>query len=305
VAANPLVVYADNASPDAVPLAELKQHLMLYVDSPPGPKTARKVMDLYAHTWGNPFTSYRSTSFGSLMLRWEPAQFFTRELPKLRQFNDWGYAFSDDRGPDSWMMMFHGYRPATERGRASFFRFEFDRNVDTQCLARFAGDLLDILTCVSGNAGFFFQGQPRGALGRRSFDQIYAWARRYWGPEVSDLDVTVSHALSGYKTVNWLTLIGPSLRLREPDAITRAQASAYAFSVRNGGILLQASEAPELGDVNRWQRLPGYEQIAQALEPLQVQDHGSFGPSSGSRWTRDTTNAWLRRFTDPHEWRQA
>jgi hypothetical protein len=120
VRANPLVVYAENNNPNAVPVPEPKQHLMQYVDSPLGPKTARRAMDLYACSWGYPFKSYMSTSFSDLMLLWDQPQFFAEELPNLRRFNEWGYAVSEDRGPDSWMMMFHGHRPVTERSaRAS------------------------------------------------------------------------------------------------------------------------------------------------------------------------------------------
>lgn len=99
-------------SPDptvALPLAELKQHLLLFVDTPPGPKTARAVYDLYLQTWGNPFHSYRSTALGELMQDWTPAarqRFEQVELPNLRRFRSWGYGFFDNRTTDAWLMMF-------------------------------------------------------------------------------------------------------------------------------------------------------------------------------------------------------
>ncbi|MDR5741127.1 MULTISPECIES: type VI immunity family protein [unclassified Caballeronia] len=293
---NPLI----SPSPDpavAIPLAELKQHLVLFVDTPPGPKTARAVYDLYLSTWGNPFCSYCSTALGNLMQDWTPAarlRFEQVELPELRRSRTWGYGFFDNRATDAWLMMFHGYQPASEPGRASFYRFEFDWALPAERLLKFTQDLLGIVGCVSGYAGYFFQAQANGALGKSSFNQVYAWARRYWGVEAEDLDVTVMHMRDAYKCPSWLTVIGQRLESKAPNAVAAAQSVAYRSSRLPGGVILQAGEAPELGDRHRHERLANYEAIAQALLPLQVRNHASFG---GTRWTTETTNGWLHRFT--------
>ncbi len=296
--ANPLL----SPSPDpalGIPLAELKQHLLLFVDTPPGPKTARAVYDLYLQTWGDPFRSYASTALGELPHDWTPAarrRFEQVELPELRRLRTWGYGFFDKRPTDAWLMMFHGYRPASEPGRAGFYRFEFDWALPAARLLQFTQDLLGIVRCVSGYAGYKFQAQANGPFGKSSFDQVYAWARRYWGVDAEDLDVTVRHMREAYKCPSWLTIIGQGLESKHPDAVAAAQSAAYGAQRLPGGVILQAGEAPELGDRHRQERLPNYEAIAQALLPLQVRDHGSFG---GTRWTTDTTNGWLRRFTAP------
>ena len=152
---NPLCV----PSPDPkveLPLVELKQHLLLFVDSPPGPKTARLVYDLYLRTWGDRFRSYKSTWEGDLRHDWSPAarrRFETDELPELRRYDDWGYAFSDKRPRDSWIFTFHGYRPDSQRGKASFYRFEFDWQLEAEGLLAFTQAVLEIVRCVSGYAG--------------------------------------------------------------------------------------------------------------------------------------------------------
>ncbi|NTX05819.1 type VI immunity family protein [Myxococcus sp. CA040A] len=284
------------------PLAELKQHLLLFVESPPGPKTARAVYDLYRATWGERLTRYGATAFGEVMWDWSPAaqrRFEAQELPELRRRSHWGYVFSDGRPRDSWLFMFHGYRPVMEPGKASFFRFEFDWQLEPGRLLEFSEQVLSLVRCVSGYAGYMFQGQPLGPFGTSSFDQIYAWARRYWGVDVEDLDVTVDHMLEGYKCPSWLTVIGERLERREPAAVSAAEGSAFRAVRTPGGVLLQAGLRPVLGDQNRRESLEGYAAIARALEPLQVQRHGTFG---GARWDESRTRAWLRRFTDPRDW---
>jgi hypothetical protein len=280
-----------------LPLVELKQHLILFVDSPPDPGTARRVYDLYLRTWGDRFRIYAPTTFGSLPRDWSPAtrhRFETYELPDLRKHENWGYVFSDDQSTDSWSFMFHGYRPVSEKGKASFYRFEFDWQLAPERLLDFAQAMLQIINCVSGYGGFVFQGQPRGPYGRTSFDQMYELAWRYRGVEIQDLDVTVNHMLEGYKCPSWLTIIGERLSKLDPAVMPAAEAAAYQFVRAPGGIILLAGPGPVLGDHDRSEPLKGYEAIAQALEPIQVRQHGAFG---GSRWTEENTMAWLRRFT--------
>src|SRR6267142_671655 len=99
LANNPLVEFAPDDG-TGVPLAELKQHVLLFVESPPGPKTVRQVLELYFQTWGDPFVKYASTAFGSGSSEWADQarlRFITKELPRLRKHVDWGYSFSDGR----------------------------------------------------------------------------------------------------------------------------------------------------------------------------------------------------------------
>ena len=300
LANNPLVEFAPDDG-TGVPLAELKQHVLLFVESPPGPKTVRQVLELYFQTWGDPFVKYASTAFGSGSSEWADQarlRFITKELPRLRKHVDWGYSFSDGRKTDSWMLMFHGYPPFTESGKTSFYRFEFDWQVEAKRLKNFAIDLVDVVTCISGYVGFAFQGRPR-SFACSSFNQVFAWARRYWGVEAQDLDVTVNHMAEAFKCVNWITIIGERLRQHNPGAVDLARSAAYAHESRSGGMLFQASDKPMLGDRNKREVLRGYVALAEALKELQVKNHGAFGEGSGSRWTEESTNAWLRRFTEP------
>lgn len=298
MATNPLYIPCRDPAVGA-PLIELKMHLLLFVDAPPGPVIARRVWDLYLRRWGDPFRLYKSTSVGALVKPWSAAarrSFEQIELPDLRRHEDWGYGFADERYSDSWMYMFHGYRPVSEAGKASFYRFEFDWQVDLDRLLSFTADVLRIVDVVSGYGGYFFQGLPNGPYARTYFDQAYAWGWRYWGVEVEDLDVSVDHMLEGYKCPSWITIIGEALKNKDASAVRRAEAAAFRAGHVASNTVLLAGPSPALGDRHLQTPLTYYEAIARALEPLQVRQHGSFG---GSRWTDANTMAWLRRFSGP------
>ncbi len=108
---NPLVELTDDPK-DPIPLVELKQHLVIFVQDPPGPVSARRVYDLYLQNCGDIFKTYKSTFEGPLPQDWNPAaraRFERDELPALRLTTDWGYGFSDDKPRDSWLFMFHEF----------------------------------------------------------------------------------------------------------------------------------------------------------------------------------------------------
>src|SRR5262249_23120656 len=110
VSPNSLVVQSPNG-PYGFSLVELKKHLLLYETSPPGPKTVKKVLDLYFDTWGDPFVEYAPTAAGFGSSAWDAGarrHFFEQELPDLRKHVKWGYSFGDGRKSNSWRLMFHG-----------------------------------------------------------------------------------------------------------------------------------------------------------------------------------------------------
>ena len=285
--------------PDDYPLVESKLQMTLFVDGPPGPKTVARMLDLYFGTWGDSFRQYTSTAFGSWEEDWDATarqRFLTSELPALRQGRHWGYSFSDGRKSDARRLMFHGYRPFAEPAQASFYSFEFEWQTDPQRLRAFALELLGELDCLSGSIGYGFRAHP--TLLTAANDQIYAWSRRYRGVDVRDDEVSAQSLTRAYKCVSWITLIGEALALRQPEALAVATAAALDYAKSGRTWLLQAAPEPTLGDRHRVQ-MPEYAAIATALLPLQVVGHGRFGHGSSERWTDDSTEAWLHRFTDP------
>ncbi len=197
---------------------------------------------------------------------------------------EWGYSFWDGLNVGSRSIMFHGYTPVREPGLASFWRFEFDWQLDECLLRDFLVEVFGLTLCVTGYGGYTFVGLPSGEGAAESWDVIYAWARRYWGINVEDVDVSAAALLDGMKCVSWLTAIGPGLCLEHPHAVKAGRAAASWSAQTTSGTILQVGETPVLGDRNRQDDLSQYEAMANALLPLQVQQHGSFGEEYDCKW---------------------
>ena len=296
---NPFVSWEINELDGEIdPLYELKFGLVFYTNYPPGPKRARTIFDLYMGRYSSRIRRYISTSPGEGLKDWTTGTmrlFQDNLLPMLRQTTHWGYGFDDGNELDSYLFMFHGYRPYTQKGKASFFRFEFPWNIDQSEVRQLAIDVAKLVPFESGFAGYFFK--PAIEV-PESYDKMYAICRRFWGIEAWNLDVTVNYVLDGYKSVNWLTIIGDSLINRIPNAVQQAKNVAIDFCETPHGAVLQANENALLGDRNSREPMLGYVAIAQELLPLQIKTYGSFG---GERWNKESSLNWIRRFTHPDD----
>ena len=284
---------------DGEPVLELKMGVVLYVEDPPNPDQARRVYDFYFGQCGDRIRTYCSTAPGSLPQAWDRSarkRFEDFKLKDLRKRRDWGYGFADGRKFDSWLFMFHGYRPYSEAGKASFFRFDFDWGVDLDFLRGFVEGLLSLVPCLSGFGGYYFQGSL--SHWEESYNRMFTLGMRYWGIEAHNLDVTVNSMLQGYKSVNWLTIIGETFRQGNPEAVRRAKNVAFAYKETPYAVLFQADAKPRFGDRNRQEVLPGYVALANALLPLQITEHDPLG---GTLWTADNTIRYIRRFTHPDQ----
>jgi hypothetical protein len=297
---NPILVMTSDAA-DPLPMVELKQHLVLYVADPPGPQSARRVYDIYLQHFGDVFKSYRSTFSGAFLEDWnahERSHFEQTLLPALRTKVDWGYGFSDGKATDSWLLMFHGFRPFQEPRHAGFYRFEFDWQMSPQRLRALAEHLINEVPFLSGYGGYLLQGRPDSEHTTDSYDKIFALAKRYWCCDVEDVELTAEQMKTGYKCVNWLTLIGEPWRSNFDVEIGQAKSVAFDHAGGPSGVLLQIEETPILGDRNRQADLSAYAATAHALLPMQIQTHMPFW---GECWTEENTMAWLRRFTHPQD----
>lgn len=292
----PATLLSPPLAPDGLPWVELKMGLVLYLPSPPSRETVAKVYAAYMQRFGGRMRGYKSTASGHFVQDWtQQAQheFETVLLPKLYRQMDWGYVFSDGLPTGSWLFMFHGHRRASEPNKASFLRFDFDRDVDASVVLEWARQVVRLTPFVWGSGGFYLQTRTNLSHASEANDLAFGLAQRYWGIEAHSLDVTVKHALEGIKCVNWLTLVGDELASRHPDAVAKACAGAFWSEATPHGTLLQASPTPLVGDRHRLERLDGLVAMAKALAPLQVAEHGALG---GTRWTDDNTMEYLRRF---------
>lgn len=274
-------------------LYQLKLSLVLYLDYAPGPNRARRVFDHYMKAYGSRVRWFQSTSWLGPPEPWDTegqSRVVNQGLPHLQKQDDWGYAFTDGKSVDGNLFMFHGYRPVTEPGKASFFRFEWPWNDDPIRVLEFAEILTDTVPFLSGTAGFILSARP---FEPDAYNQMRAICGRYWGIEAWNLDLTVKYVLFGYKCPSWLTLIGTRLLQRETyDTANLESLSTFAIRGKHGTIF-RSRHHPEFIDRNRTEPYAGEQAIANALQSLQIDEHGDFG---GDRWEGNTLD-WLYRFS--------
>ena len=139
-----------------------------------------------------------------------------------------------------------------------------------------------------------------------------------WEPEELDLAMRylalysggsfdALQAQNGIKSVDWLTFVGNTLtqRLGGPDAFV---AYCRRFGVEptshGSGFFIRAGEYPQLGPVDE-PTPDAYARVNAALRPLRNGNFGSMGTGSVGgerRFTRCTSDLWIRRLDAPGIW---
>ena len=168
-----------------------------------------------------------------------------------------------------------------------------------ETLHRLARDLADELPVLSGHGGYTVQFDAR--LKAEAFDQIYAWAKRYLGVEVEDLNLTLPLVRDAIKGANWLTLVGHELwskLMSHPDRARELPAGVDYERLHHAG-LFRAGAQPVLGDRNRREFPKLYAALEKALQPLKLQHHPEFAGRFGEE---QATDAWLYRLLEPAQW---
>ncbi len=101
------------------------------------------------------------------------------------------------------------------------------------------------------------------------------------------------------KSINWLTVLGDNLveKLGDTVMLQEQLGSTCPIYPFRGGIVIQAGEEPQLGDVNRGLVLDDYRRVAQALHPVRFEAYrrGLF-PLPAPLDPIEETLSWVRRF---------
>ena len=123
-------------------------------------------------------------------------------------------------------------------------------------------------------------------------------AERFPGLEI---DYPVSHLIwvrAGIKGVNWLTILGDDeiARFGGLDALKAALLSTATLHAYGGGMMIQASPMPLIGDRNRQVDVDDYRKVAVALKPIRISTHSGVG---GGGFDRERFERWLARFDQP------
>ncbi|MDY0743290.1 DUF3396 domain-containing protein [Paucibacter sp. R3-3] len=290
------ILYPSTDPLDPGLLLEMKLRLVLYLESPPDPVALVGLYRTYMHRFGSRITAYRSTAFGDLPSQWSESariEFEASLLPDLYRGTAWGYVFGEEAPADARLFLFHGARPASEYGRASLLRFDFEWHVDVRQVLELAVTTLQAFDCMCGSLGYVLApGDARAATSDHGLG--FAAAMRYWGVQAQDLDATADVAQQGIPSIAWVTILGPRLLERRPDAVAAARAMAFASYDVGAQLMLMTEQRPRLIDRNRRETLGNYPAVAQALSPLQIEGHGTFAEEP---WDEDCTERYLRRFT--------
>jgi hypothetical protein len=137
----------------------------------------------------------------------------------------------------------------------------------------------------------------------QAFYQIYRWVSRYIGLDVQVADEMAWKTPTALPGTSWLTVIGaPLARECEIDLVALRE-RAWEHGVRTipagEGLLLQAGEAPVLGDLNRLSYPHAYAEVANTLSSSFVEAPPSFW---GPFYADGHTLPWFRRFIDTTAW---
>ena len=146
-----------------------------------------------------------------------------------------------------------------------------------------------------GNAGYSLNLTVDDDDARRTFAPVLcAVARRFRGVELDYWTSIVTSTKDGIKGVNWLTLVSNELLrlIGSADEIRSKLSPEVALETIQDGLLFQAGAHPEIGDVNRGERLPLYGEVARLLEPVRARNVWPIYFDTAE------TRRWLDRFDD-------
>jgi hypothetical protein len=189
--------------------------------------------------------------------------------------------------------------PVREQQRASYIRVRCPMNVQAEFLKELSFRVFEALPWCFGTAGYLFN----YTLGKKdiSFDQIWAWARRFWGVEVNDTESASWDALNGVLNVNWLTFLGQELLNEKLPTLNWGGPFTQRIKVFQlaHGLAAQAGPQPIIGDLNLMEDLSAYKNVARLLEPALATECSSF---QGMFSDHGSTMAWRRRYLEPRKW---
>lgn len=225
---------------------------------------------------------------------------------RVRQGRAFEIQFWDGRGIDdpegSWSFCCRRIHLRSS-GLHAFVRFLIPLSADYQILLGLANSITNNVKLYSGHGGLVFAYNPW--FKETALDHIYAQAKRFWGVDVEDLNVTLPLMKKGIKGINWITILGRCL-FSGNDIETVLACLSKIKEVKVGqhqyGNVLMVGLHPVAGDQNWPDRtLDPYFAVAKKIETLFLTYHPDF---SGELFINNgNTMGWIRRFIDPSGWR--
>jgi Protein of unknown function (DUF3396) len=173
-----------------------------------------------------------------------------------------------------------------------------DPAADASLLRAFVDSAVSMLPFSSGYVGYgLYWNQVDVSISRAAPELAAPWLLRHPGLAYGNPFDFMWSAPYGVIDVNWFTLVGPDAlqRLGGIDALARARPEGIEVRSLSAGCVIQAGRHPEIGDVNRGERLPLYAAaarlIAAARAPDEVIEEITIDGMSEEQMER-----WLGRF---------
>lgn len=294
-------------------MASVTPGVVVYLDEPLDAlwPTWLGVLDHFlARPWAANINTIRPSNEPASQVDWAGVQRYRQQLGRGPRSHLAGELADHPEFPNT-SIEFRDIR-ISQRGahpRASYLRVRLPFESAIEELVWVCRLLAQSLPINQGVGGYLchINGRCRGV----SSDQVWSWARRYYGLHVVEPVAVTWDAPRGICGSNWMTIVGErwfeeGARLG-PEALT---ALSSEESVRCGvtmqsfgqSRLLQAGPGPQLGDQNYAQALPAYSAVASALEPGFVEEPTEY---LGMFSDLECTERWMRRLTDPIAWRDA
>lgn len=163
---------------------------------------------------------------------------------------------------------------------------------------------IERLSPFHGNAGLTAITIEQGLT---SEPEVLDLSTRYRALYIEDVVTDIQHAPNGLKGVNWLTFVGDTLaeRLGGPKTFPEYCRLFGVEPIRSSnGFVIRAGASPQLGPINE-PPPDAYVRVNAALRPLRNGNYGSMGSGSVNgelRFTRVTSDLWIRRFDAPDIW---
>jgi hypothetical protein len=163
--------------------------------------------------------------------------------------------------------------------------------------ARLVAELAAPFDFESGQAGFSVNWDPRGESSLEAESHLRRIAARYLGIDIPEINTTLvnmqEYGEPAFKCVNWITLLGTDLsqQIGPAEELQAALPAGCRVTDLNGRCMIQAGQAPSLGDKRKKEKLPAYRAVGELLAPFRLQNHAPLFLDD-----EDATEAWLSRF---------
>lgn len=165
----------------------------------------------------------------------------------------------------------------------------------------FVIEIIRELHPLHGYGGLMFSESANGTVAQRMEPTVFAMAQRFIGVEVDRPFSHLAFVVDGIKSVNWLTFFDRRFLDSDPkieEQLTNQEALSVRYQTIGNTFFVRSGLRPQLGDT-RTKNLPdAYIATAKSLSKIMITKHRNFHSGLESRFNRESSEAWLRRFTD-------